>query len=120
MRRSNTIEEKIEFLEYICISRFVFLYKVIMQRVTTTASRLGARNFSATADPFLPVRKLGSFGRKLRDVPNQVPETQKFFKETAKHTFMKKDTDKFVQGFVFSLFTVGMLMFMKGRLNIFI
>lgn len=85
-----------------------------MQRVTVTAARLGARNFSASADPYLPVRKLGSFGRKLRDVPNEVTETQKFFRESTKYTFLKKDTDKFVQGLIASVIGVGTLLFLKG------
>ena len=84
-----------------------------MQRVAV----VGRRAFSAAAAPKEPLwalREMGRFGRWMRDQPNAVPETQKFFTHASGPTYVKKDSDKMVMMIVASVMGAGAVMGVAG------
>ncbi len=87
-----------------------------MNRTAVVARRVGLRMASTSAPTsFAGVRQMGALGAWLRDQPNAVPAAQKFFQESEKETFMKKDSDKAVMAFVFAVGGAGLLMAGRGE-----
>lgn len=92
-----------------------------MQRAVVASRRAFATSSSssaATATPkqsFWSLREMGSVGRWMRDQPNAVPETQKYFTTTAGPTYVKKESDKFVMMTVAGVMGAGALMMVSGE-----
>ncbi len=83
------------------------------------ATRLGSRAFATASAPSPnAIRGFGPLGKWLRDQPNKVPEMQKHFQTAQAHTYLKKDTDKFI--FMGSMVGVGLglTMALKGTFGV--
>lgn len=53
----------------------------------------------------------------LVNKPSHVPADQKLFTTSHKHTYVKRDTDKFIYGALLSITAFGFLQVFRGEVN---